>query len=369
MTIRTRLSLWYFVLLLLAFVLVAGWAYYEMRFGHPLVARALASEGGDTPAEEVGEVLLFAGLPALTLALVGGWFLMRRALAPVTQLTRALEHVHAGNLHQPLPRTGNRDEVDRLTEVFNTMTRRLDESFQRVREFTLHASHELKTPLTVMRHEVDAALHEEQLSGAERERYASLLEEIERLTQIVNGLNFLARADAGLLKLDAAPVRLDELLRDAADDAQALAQPRQIEVCLQQCAPTSVVGDRRRLRQLLLILTDNAVKYNRPRGRITLSLRHEHDRAVLTVSNSGPGIPPPVLGRVFDRFFRGDASHSSETEGCGLGLTIAQGIVRAHGGEINIVSEPERLTTVTLLLPAPAQQPREIEAEFLAAQS
>jgi len=361
MTIRTRLSLWYSVLLLVAFILVAGWAYYEMRFAHPVVARVLASEG-HTPAEEVGEVLLFAGLPALVLALVGGWFLMRRALAPVTQLTGALEHVNAENLHQPLPRTGNRDEVDRLTEVFNVMTRRLDETFQRVREFTLHASHELKTPLTVMRHEIDAALHEDLLSAVDRERYASLLEEIERLTQIVEGLNFLARADAGLLKLDEAPVDFHELLRDAADDAQVLAQPRQVEVKLERCDWSNVLGDRRRLRQMLLILTDNAVKYNRPHGRVTLSLRQEQNRAVLAVSNTGPGIQPGTVDRVFDRFYRGEASHSAETEGCGLGLTIAQGIVRAHGGDIGIVSEPDRLTTVTILLPALAPPPESVDA-------
>ena len=366
MTIRTRLSLWYSVLLLTAFSLLAGWAYYEMRFAHPVVTKLLAEEG-HTPAEEVGEVLLIAGLPALLLSLVGGWFLMRRALSPVTELSDALEKIHAENLHQPLPRTGNRDELDRLTEVFNSMTRRLDESFQRVREFTLHASHELKTPLTVMRQELDAALHEDSLSIADRDRYASLIEEIDRLTQIVEGLNFLARADGGLLKLDASPVRLDELLRDAADDAQALAQHQQIEVSLQRCDPISVLGDRRRLRQLLLILTDNAVKYNQPRGSISLALRCEYERAVLTVSNSGPGIPSQVIGRVFDRFFRGDDSHSPETEGCGLGLTIAQGIVRAHGGEIEVVSEPGRLTTITLRLPALTRQTGETETEYLAA--
>jgi signal transduction histidine kinase len=365
MTIRTRLGLWYAVLLLAAFALIAGWTYYEIGVEHPLVRQALRTQG-DSPLEEIGEILLFGGLPAFALALGGGWFLMRRALSPMTSLTRAVEDVHAGNLHEQIPRSGNGDEIDRLTEVFNDMTRRLNDSFQRVREFTLHASHELKTPLTVIRHELDARLHDRTLSAAERERFASLLEEIERLTQIVDGLNFITKSDAGLLKLEKSAVQLDDLLRDAHDDAQVLAQPQQIELCLEQCDRVTVLADRRRLRQLLLVLTDNAVKYNWPGGRINLALRHENGMAVLTVANTGAGIPTDLIGRVFDRFFRSDASHNREVEGCGLGLTIAQGIVRAHGGEIHMASEPRGLTTVTALLPALAAPVREAEIEQFA---
>ena len=360
MTIRTRLGLWYAVLLLAGLALIAAWTYYEMSVEHPLVKQALR-EQGDTPIEEIGEILLYGGVPALALALGGGWFLMRRALAPIASLTRAVERVHAGNLRQQIARSKNGDELDRLSEVFNAMTRRLDDSFQRIREFTLHASHELKTPLTVIRHELDTTLQDPALSATERERFATLLDEIERLTQIVDNLGFLAKSDAGLLQLEKSPVHLDELVSDACDDAQVLAQSQQIELVVEHCEPVMVLADRRRLRQLLLVLTDNAVKYNWAGGRIILSLSERNGMAVLSISNTGEGIPPELTGRVFDRFFRSDASGA--VEGCGLGLTIAQGIARAHGGEIQIRSELHGLTTVTVTLPALLPTAEEVQNE------
>ena len=132
-------------------------------------------------------------------------------------------------MREPLPRTGNGDELDRLTEVFNAMTARLDDSFQRIREFTLHASHELKTPLTVLRGEMETALRDESLSAAERERAASQLDELRRLAQIVDGLTLLTKADAGQIALKLEPVRLDELVRDNFADAQILAEPHGIQ--------------------------------------------------------------------------------------------------------------------------------------------
>lgn len=349
MTIGTRLNLWYSAILLVALLLISGWSYYEMFVENRTAeTEAKLHSRGETPLNEFGEVLLFGGLPALILALAGGSLLMRRALSPISSLAKAVERVHVENLDQPLPRSGNSDELDRLTEVFNDMTERLHGSFQQIREFTLHASHELKTPLTVVRNELDTALADDDLSIAERERCASMLEEIERLAQIVDGLNFITKADAGLLTLDKSAVPLDDLVRDACDDAQALAQADKIEVCNEVCEPLVVLGERRRLRQLLLILTDNAVKYNRPGGRIVVSLKRDRERAILTLSNTGAGLPRESADRVFDRFFRGDASHNRDKDGCGLGLTIAKGIVQAHGGEIQFASEPNLLTTVTV---------------------
>lgn len=352
MSIRARLTLWYGALLLAGLALIFGWTYYEIFIEHPEIARDL-NRSQHTALEEMGEIFLYGGLPAAVLALGGGWFLMRRVLKPITQLTRAVERVQAENLHhQPIAPSGNGDELDRLTEVFNQMTRRLDQSFQQIREFTLHASHELKTPLTILRHELDAVLQDEFASAAERERGAAMLEEIERLTQIVDGLHFLTRSDADQLTWEKEPVALDELLRDATDDAQALAEEQHIRVQLDSCPATSVMGDRRRLRQLLLILTDNAIKYNITNGAVNIALQQQGNRALLTVTNTGPGIPPELVGRVFERFFRADPSHNRAVDGCGLGLTIAQSIVRAHGGEILVESQPGRLTTVRVTLPA-----------------
>jgi two-component system, OmpR family, heavy metal sensor histidine kinase CusS len=349
MKISTRLTLWYSVLLLASLIIMAGVLHYEWTEQQEILRK---QERPPEPAwEEVGEIMLFYGLPTAVLLLVGGWLILRRTLAPVTALTQAAERIHAANLAEQLPRSGNRDELDRLTRVFNDMTMRLHDSFQSIRGFTLHASHELRTPLTVMQGELETALRDEGLSTTERDRLASLLDEVQRLTQIVDGLSFLTKADAGILKFASEPVQLDELVREGYADAQILGGTKQVQVQLQDCASITVKGDRHRLRQLLLILTDNAIKYNRQRGRVELSLLARNGSAVISVSNTGPGFSSELAGRVFDRFFRGDPAHSHDVEGCGLGLSIAKGIVQAHGGDIRIVSAPNRLTTVIVELP------------------
>jgi signal transduction histidine kinase len=348
MTIRTRLSLWYAGVLTASLLVIGVGTYRELD-------EQLRHEHRREPAEhaisETGEMLFQVGVPAVLLGFIGGWWLTRRALAPMTKLTDAVEKVHERNLRDPLPRTKNGDELDRLTEVFNGLLARLDDSFNRTREFTLHASHELKTPLTILCGETETALRDESLSAAERERAASLLDELRRLARIVDGLTLLAKADAGQITLTLEPVRLDELVRDNFADAQILAEPQGIRVELAACEEITVRGDRHRLRQLLLNLADNAVKYNQPQGRVTMSLRRAGGTAEFTIANSGPGIPPELLPRVFDRFFRGDPAHSPAVDGCGLGLSIVQWIVSAHNGTIKIESALEKPTTVTVRLP------------------
>jgi signal transduction histidine kinase len=317
-------------------------------------ARQPASVPKEPLSEEVGEFLLYYGVPSAVLLLAGGWFLIRRALAPVTALTRAAERIHAHNLKERLPSLGRGDELDRLTQVFNAMMGRLEESFAHIREFTLHASHELKTPLTVMRGELESTLHDETWTPAQRDLVVSQLDEIQRLTKIVDGLTLLAKADAGQVQMAREPVRLDELVHDSVADALILARPRSVSVTLGDCDEVLVRGDRHRLRQLLLNLTDNAIKYNHEAGRVDLSLKRIGVAAELTISNTGPGISPQLVPRVFDRFFRGDPSRSSAIDGCGLGLSIAQWIVKAHDGKIGIESGPDAVTKVIVQLPLSA---------------
>ena len=348
MKIRTRLTLWYAGILILSLLVMGVGTYREIseqmhrhhreaRSGHAL--------------DEAGEMVLQVGLPAVALGLVGGWWLTRRALAPVARLTAAVEKIHEHNLREPLPRSGSGDELDRLTEVFNSMTVRLEGSFMRIREFTLDASHELKTPLTILCGETETALQDESLSPAEHERAVSQLDELRRLTRIVDGLSLLAKADAGQITLAREPVRWDELIRDNFADAQILAEPQGIRVELDAPEAITLLGDRHRLRQLLLNLTDNAVKYNHSQGRILMTLRRVGDQAEFHISNTGKGIPPEILPRVFDRFFRGDPAHGHAVEGCGLGLSIAKWIVTAHQGTITIDSPDAGLTLVQIRLP------------------
>jgi signal transduction histidine kinase len=352
MTIRTRLTLWYAAIFSMSLLVIGVSMYHELVVEQRAkIARHHGGGVDDDAGLDITQIIFFYGGSAIVVGVLGGLWLTRRALAPVVALTAAVEKTHENNLGETIPRSGNGDELDRLTEVFNAMTARLDDSFNRIREFTLHASHELKTPLTVLRGETETILRDEALSPAERERAASQLDELHRLTRIVDGLTLLAKADAGQVALTLQPVRLDELVRDNFADTQILAEPQGIRVELETCEEISVRGDRHRLRQLLLNLADNAVKYNQPNGRVTINLRRVDRCAEFTIANTGAGIPPAILPRVFERFFRGDPAHSATTDGCGLGLSIAQWIVSAHGGTIRIASGPSELTIVTVQLP------------------
>jgi len=354
MTIRARLTMWYAGILFGSVLLITGLAYHEFAQDRKESRAAHGRQEEDDGWEDVVQIILSCGIPAATVGLAGGWWLMRKAMSPVTALTQAAARVHERNLSGQLPRTGNGDEVDQLTEVFNSMIARLDNSFNRIREFTLHASHELKTPLTVMHGELETALRDEHNNPATHERLLSQLDEIQRLSKIVDGLSLLTKADAGLVSLKQEPLQLDELVRDSFADAQILARPRAVRVELGRCEAAPLQGDRHRLRQLLLNLTDNAIKYNQPNGTVTIDLHRSNGVAELQIANTGPGIPTGLQPRVFDRFFRGDASHGNAGDWCGLGLSIAQWIVTAHGGSIQIASQPEKLTTATVRLPIAA---------------
>ena len=349
MSIRARLTAWYLGISLASFAFLGCGLYFELVVERDADRRA--GRPSDSVRQEIFDILTLYGLPVILITIVGGWWLTRSTLAPVTELIGTAEKITLHNLSARLPDHRRPDELGRLTEVFNQMLARLDASLGQVREFTLHASHELKTPLTIMRGELETALRRPDCPPPQREFLANLLDEVQRLAKIVDGLVLLSKADAGQLVLHKDAVSFDELLRDSFADTQVLAQPFGITVSLSRCDPVVVQGDRHRLRQLLLNLSDNAIKYNQPAGRVEMSLARDGDAIELKIRNTGPGIPPEKLPRVFDRFFRCDPSHSSEIEGCGLGLTIAQWIVLAHGGAIDVTSEPGQLTTFTVRLP------------------
>ena len=349
MTLRTSLALRYGAIILACFLLLGGLAYHEF-VTEPAQRKALGiPDLPETLWGEYAEVFFYGMIPVV---LTGGWWLMRKTLAPIDLLARRVEHVEAANLREALPRTGAGDEVDRLTRVFNDMASRLDQSFQQTRHFTLHASHELKTPLTIMRVQLETMLAEEKnLSPSQVEWLECELYEVQRLSKIVDSLNLLTKADAGLIELERKPVLLADLVRDCYEDAQLLAEPHDVQVKLIACEPLQILGDRDRLWQLLLNLMDNAIKYNRPRGSISLALRRRGDDAELELSNTGDGIAPDLQPRVFDRFVRGEEARRRAIEGSGLGLSICRWIVTAHGGTIHLSSQPGQSTTVTVRIP------------------
>jgi signal transduction histidine kinase len=345
MTIRTRMTFWYSGILLVSALIIVGLSIRELH------EQKTNTEPPEEGVEDIVQFVCWIGIPAVLLSIGGGWWLMRKAFAPLAMLTQAAERINEHNLSEQLPRTHNGDELDRLAEVLNGMTGRLNDAFKRVHEFTLHASHELKTPLTVLCGETETELRDDAAAPAQRERAASRLDELHRLARIVDGLTLLAKADAGLVDLKREPVKFDALVRDSFDDLEILAESPGIEVELKGCEPAVVTGDADRLRQLLLNLADNAIKYNKLKGSIGLGLKRVGETAEFTISNTGPGIATEAMPRVFDRFFRGDPAHNNAVDGCGLGLSIAKWIVSAHGGTICIDSAANALTTVRITLP------------------
>ncbi len=351
MTLRTRLALRYGAIIGVCLLLLGGLAYHEF-VTEPAQRKALGiPELPETFWGEYAEVFFYGMIP---LVLAVGWWFMRKTLAPINALAQGVERIQAENLHETLPRAGNGDEVDRLTDVFNAMTARLDSSFQQIREFTLQASHELKTPLTIMRIQLETMLEEEEeknLSPTQVEWLECELHEVQRLSKIVDSLTLLTKAEAGLVKLEQQPLQLGDLVQECFEDAQILAEPQTVQMTLAGCETAQILGDRDRLRQLLLNLTDNAIKYNRPGGTVTLTLRRLDTNAEIEITNTGEGVPPELQPRVFERFVRGNEARSRAIEGSGLGLSICRWIVVAHGGTIQMTSQPGQTTTVTVRLP------------------
>jgi signal transduction histidine kinase len=306
-------------------------------------------EASKSPVTQLSEIVIKSIIP-LTVIDVISWLLIRRTFRPVQNLISAAEKLTTENLHAPLPVTGSGDEVDRLAWVLNNLTSRLAESFERIRGFTLHASHELKTPLTILHTGFERALLNPQLSEEEREQLLSWQDETLRLNRIVSGLSLLTRADAQQVVLQPEPVELGSLLQDLAEDTAALGQAADLKVTCSIPQPVTVFADRHRLRQLFLNLADNAVKYNEPGGFVRISLSRSARDAIVEITNSGPGIPPDSMPSIFERFYRGPENQSRRIDGSGLGLSIARWIADAHHGSLSAQSD-HNLTTLTLRLP------------------
>ena len=272
--------------------------------------------------------MFYYGVPTALLLIGVGWRSVQRSLVPLNRLTEAAEEINATTLHKRLPRSMNQDELDRLAEVFNTMISRLEDSFVQVREFTLHASHELKTPLSILHASMENMINNPETTDEQKEELELRLLEIHRLTSIVENLTFLAKADSGQIQMRYETISFNELVEEIHADAQILGRDRKIKVSLKHCDKVIMSGDSNRLRQLLLNIVDNAIKYNITNGELSIDLTSEQKVAVLTVENTGIGIEPHALLRVFDRFYRGDSTQNTGIEGSGLGLSICQWIVQ-----------------------------------------
>jgi two-component system, OmpR family, sensor kinase len=295
-------------------------------------------------------VLVGGGVAAVVLATIVGWLAAHRALQPLETITQtALQITRADDLSRRIPMTGEpRDEVGRLALAFNESLERLERLFNAQRRFLADVSHELRTPLTVIRGNVDLL---RRMGGADPTSLDAIQSEAERMSRLVGDLLLLAQAEAGTLPLVHGPVELDTLLLEVYHESQVLAG--NVHLGIGEIDQVIVMGDGDRLKQLLLNLVSNALKYTPEGGRVTLGLARVNGWARLVVSDTGLGIPPDELPYIFERFYRVDKARSRAQGGSGLGLAIAQRIAMVHGGRIEATSDATagRGSTFSLLLP------------------
>lgn len=296
-------------------------------------------------------VLLVSMPVALAVSLVGGWFMAGRALRPVDAITLAAQRIAEGDLTQRLTAPASADEIGRLTNTFNDMIDRLETSFRQIRQFSSDVSHEMRTPLTVMRGETELALRRPRENEDYKAVMESNLEEIDRMTRIVDELLFLSRADMGEVKMEHLTVPLDWLIEDVQRQASLLGQEQNIQVALISNVPAVVSGDELRLRELFLNLVDNAIKYSRFGGTVEMALTIEQGQARLSVTDHGIGIAEEDWPQIFDRFYRTDNARAHTKKGTGLGLAICSWIAESHHGSIEVQSQVGEGSTFTVWLP------------------
>ena len=289
--------------------------------------------------QRLREVLLWVTPVVLLIASLGGYWISRRALQPVDAITRAAQTIGIQNLSQRLEVPASADELTRLSQTWNGMLDRLEGAVKRLSQFTANASHELRTPIALIRATAELTLRRERSPETYREALKHILDETDRTTRLIEDLLLLARADAGPPALSLDRVELTPLVRDVCQQGQLLARERQLEISAEAPdQPVYVDANHPALRRLLLLLLDNAMKYTPAGGRITVSVALDSSGPTVTVSDTGIGIPDSALPHVFERFYRVDESRNREAGGAGLGLSIAQWIAERHHARLEAES-------------------------------
>jgi heavy metal sensor kinase len=306
--------------------------------------------------KQLGSIFLIIFPLTLLLAAIGGSFLAKKALSPVVEMARQAKNISASNLNERLAVNNRHDELGQLTMVINDLLERLGASFEQQKRFMADASHELRTPLAVVRGESEVSLSKRDRSAEEYlASLAIIRDESARLTGIVEDLFTLARADAGQFRTAFSPVYLNDIVSDAARAINVLARGRNITVDVSTNGDMEMDADEPLLRRLFLNLFDNAVKFNRSGGKVSIKSETSNSNYTIVVADTGHGIAPDQQPYIFDRFYRVDKARSrsqeSETSGAGLGLAISQWIAEIHRGRINLVSSDETGSIFSVVLP------------------
>jgi heavy metal sensor kinase len=325
---------------------------YQVPNGDRYVVEVAGTENDVSIALDGLLLTLSLGLPMFVgLSSIGAYVLLGRALRPVDEIVRSAERITLRNLSQRLvvPATG--DEVERLSLALNRMIERLDESYQVTSRFSADASHELRTPLTIMRGELEAILQQENLDEEEMQQIATVLEEAERLTQIVEGLLAISRLEAGETQLNKDPVDLSKLMTTTVEQMAPLAEDKSITLDTEAVLDVMVEANEVRLKQVIVNLLDNAIKYTPEGGKIRVEVKVDNLEAILEVIDNGIGISPEALPHIFKRFYRSEQVQARKARGTGLGLSMVHTILEAHGGSIKVDSNENKGSTFRVSLP------------------
>lgn len=313
---------------------------------------AISTQAFDQAIDRFRMVLYLSAPLLLVLSALGGYWMSGRALSPVDEITQAARNIRAQNLSHRLTIPHSGDELERLTVTLNEMLERLDAAFKKITQFTADASHELRTPVAVIRTGAELTLRKPRTDSEYRETLAQVLREAEKTSKLIEELLLLARADSGSAALTLTRINATECLEKACQRGSILAEAKQLEFREHlPSQPVWVRGDTASLERLFLILLDNAVKYTPPGGRVEVNLGTDDGFAIAEVRDTGIGIPPEDLPHVFDRFYRADRARSRESGGTGLGLAIGRWIVEAHGGEVRVQSEPAKGSSFQVRIP------------------
>jgi two-component system, OmpR family, sensor kinase len=324
-----------------------------LRRTDPFIIQVAYSE---TATETVlGHLLSIFGVlmpVVLFVAFSGGWIMAGMVLRPIGQITRLADRISAQNLSERIPQRDVPDELGQLISTINRMIARLESSFSQIREFSLSVAHELRTPLTILKGESELALTRVQTREETERLVTTYLEETVRMSRIVDDLLTLAKADAGQIKIQKEPVELSRLLQDIYEDAVILSSDKPLAVELRQNDQATILGDEARLRQLFRVLLSNAVQYTDAGGSVFISSRRQGNEVQVDIEDTGIGIPPGALDKIFQRFYRVDEARTRVKGGSGLGLSIAQWIATAHNGSVSVRSTLGKGSCFTVTLPA-----------------
>ena len=317
----------------------------------PVVIQVARSEGPMRQQIRDVVLILLLGLPlAVATAGLGGYAVARRALAPIERMTERAQTITADRLSDRLPVSNPDNEMGRLARVFNATLGRLEASFDQMRRFTADVSHELRTPLTAIRSVGEVGLRGRRDDETYRAIIGSMLEEVDRLAGLVDRLLTLSRAETGQAKMSVETVGLNELAESVASDLAVLAEEKSQPVVVEPQGSAHTLGDRVMVRQALINLVDNAIKFSPPGSRIVIRVFESAGKAVVDVVDNGPGIPTSVRDRIFDRFFRAPSA-SGDAGGSGLGLSIARSAVEANGGTVTLEHSSEEGSTFRITVP------------------